>query len=114
MDAESARLADARARLAELGFEAELVGSSVRARQGGLEVVVELFDPLVGGRNDAVLIRMPRPGDEPFAFRVHAQGERLGTILDLLAQTGGSLLEGDPAPFAGLAKIAGLTWFVEP
>lgn len=99
------RLQEARDRLDALGFDAALEGSSVHASQGGLEVVVELSD---GDRNDAVVIRHPR-----FAFRVHAEGERLGTVLDLLAQTGGALLEGDPAPFAGLAKIAGLTWFVE-
>jgi hypothetical protein len=108
------RLQDVRDRLAQLGFETELGEHALRARQGGLELVVDLVDPLIGDRNPTVLIRMPRPGDEPFAFRVHAQDERLPVILDLLAQTGGSLMEGDPAPFAGLAKVAGLTWFVEP
>ena len=107
-------LLEARDRLADLGFETEVRENSVRARQGGLEVAVDLVDPLVGDLNETVLIRMPRPGDEPFAFRLHAGDGRLRTILDLLAQTGAALMEGDPAPFAGLAKIAGLTWFVEP
>jgi hypothetical protein len=98
-------LEEARDRLDALGFDVALDGSAVRAKQGGLEVVVELG---AADRNDAVVIRHPR-----FAFRVHAQGDRLDTILRLLAETGGALMEGDPAPFAGLAKISGLTWFVE-
>lgn len=98
-------LEEARGRLEALGFDVALADGALRARQDGLEVVVES-----GGadRNDAVLIRHPR-----FAFRVHAHDGRLETILALLAETGGALLEGDPAPFAGLAKVSGLTWFVE-
>jgi hypothetical protein len=99
------RLQEARDRLDALGFDTALAGNSVRASQGGLDVVLELGD---ADRNDAVLIRPPR-----FAFRVHAQGDRLETLLRLLAETGGALIEGDPEPFAGLAKVSGLTWFVE-
>jgi hypothetical protein len=111
--ADLARLRAARDKLASLGFAAELRDDSVEAHKDELAVRVVIFDELLRERNDAVLIRMPRPDDEPFRFGVHAAGGQLDAVLGIVEQTADSLLEGDPEPFSTLAKAAGLSWFVE-
>lgn len=109
-----ARLAAARDKLASFGFEAKVLDGSVLAQKGGLAVRVLIIDELIHERNDAVMILMPRPDDEPFGFGVHAAGEKLDAVLEILGKTADALLQGDPKPFADLAKAAGLSWFAEP